>query len=65
MLPLDEGVASQNRALMWGVLGILSGFVLMYQLSWSVREKNGQEKVPPAFEYEGVWASHASIDENE
>ena len=63
--PPDEGVASQNRAFLWGILGILSGFVLMYQLSWSIREKNSEEKVPPAFEGEGVWASHASIGENE
>ena len=63
--PPGEGVASQNRAFMWGVIGILAGFVLMYQLSWSVRDKNDQEKVLPAFEYEGVWASYPSVDENE
>jgi hypothetical protein len=50
---------------MWGVVGILAGFVLMYQLSWSVRDKIDQEKVLPAFEYEGVWASHPPVDENE
>ena len=60
-----EGVASQNRAFLWGVLGILAGFILMYQLSWNIREKKDQEKVRPAFEHEGVWATPSSADENE
>lgn len=61
----SEGVASQNRAFLWGVLGILAGFGLMYQFSWNIREKKDDEKVRPAFEHEGGWASHSSIDENE
>lgn len=60
-----EGVASQNRAFLWGVLGILAGFILMYQLSWNIREKKDQEKVRPAFEHEGVWATPSPADENE
>ncbi len=61
----NEGVVSQNRAFLWGVLGILAGFVLMYQLSWNIREKKDQENVRPAFEHEAVRASRSSTDENE
>ena len=52
-----EGVASQNRALLWGVLGLLGGFVLMYQLGWNVRRGETQETVRPAFEDE-KWLQH-------
>lgn len=63
--PPGEGVASQNRAFVWGVIGIFAGFVLMYQLSWSVREKKDDEKVHPAFEHQGVWATSLTSGENE
>tara|TARA_B110000444_G_scaffold75936_1_gene71557 strand:+ start:8924 stop:12103 length:3180 start_codon:yes stop_codon:yes gene_type:complete len=63
--PSEEGAASQNRAFVWGVVGILAGFVLMYQLSWNIREKKEDEKVLPAFESSGVWQGVPSGDENE
>ena len=64
ILPV-EGVASQNRALAWGVFGIIAGFVLMYQLSWSVRGENEGKKVLPAFEEAGGNRAQPPSDESE
>ena len=63
--PSNEGPASQNRAFMWGVIGIIAGFVLMYQFSWNIRQKTDQENVRPAFEHDSVWSLPPSLDENE
>jgi hypothetical protein len=61
----DDGVASQKRALAWGVIGIVSGFVLMYQLSWNVRRENALKKVPPAFDDAGGYRAGQASNENE
>jgi len=63
--PPEEGVASQNRALGWGIIGIVAGFVLMYQLSWSIRRENEGGKVLPAFEDGVGYYAEQSTDENE
>ncbi|MAE79567.1 MAG: hypothetical protein CL967_07385, partial [Euryarchaeota archaeon] len=61
----EEGVGSQGRALMWGILGIITGFALMYQMGRGVLRKNDDENVPPAFE--DVWSglSTGALTENE
>ena len=61
----EEGVGSQGRALFWGILGIITGFVLMYQMGRGVLWKNDDENVPPAFE--DVWSglSTGALSENE
>jgi len=61
----NEGAASQNRALLWGVLGLLGGFVLMYQLGWNVRRGETQETVRPAFEHDEWLQRDESTSENE
>lgn len=61
----DDGVASQKRALAWGVIGIVSGFVLMYQLSWNVRRENTLKKVPPAFDDARGYRAGQASNENE
>ena len=61
----EEGVASQNRALAWGVIGVVCGFVFMYQLSWKIRRENTDKKVPPAFEEGAGYHADQAIDENE
>ena len=61
----EEGVASQNRALVWGVVGIVAGFVLMFQLSWNVRREKVGEKVPPAFRDEGGYRKESPPEESE
>jgi len=63
--PSEEGVASQNRALAWGVVGIIAGFVLMYQLSWKVRRENEGAKVLPAFEDAIGYYADQPTNENE
>ena len=61
----EEGAGSQGRALLWGILGIITGFVLMYQMGRGVLRKNDDENVPPAFE--DVWSglSAGASTENE
>ena len=61
----NEGAASQNRALLWGVLGLLGGFVLMYQLGWNVRRGETQETVRPAFEHDKWLQRDEHTTENE
>ena len=63
--PSEEGVASQNRAMAWGVVGIIAGFVLMYRLSRSLVRGNEGEKVQPAFQDGAGYYANQSVDESE
>jgi hypothetical protein len=60
-----EGEVSQNRALLWGIFGVIGGFVLMYQLGWNVRRDERDKKVRPAFDVEVYQHSDGLMDENE
>tara|TARA_B100001113_G_C20687558_1_gene439272 strand:- start:93 stop:506 length:414 start_codon:yes stop_codon:yes gene_type:complete len=61
----EEGAGSQGRTLLWGILGIITGFVLMYQMGRGVLRRNDDENVPAAFE--DVWSgsSASTLSENE
>ena len=61
----EQGVASQKRAFVWGVFGIVAGFVLMYQLSWRVRVGDEDETVPMAFEDGAGYSAVESLHEND
>ena len=61
----NEGDTSQSRALVWGVLGLLGGFVLMYQLGWNVRRDEIRETVRPAFGVDEWHQRDETVSENE
>lgn len=60
-----EGGVSQNRTLFWGILGVIGGFILMYQLGWNVRRDEYDKKVRPAFDFDNKQHGDGLIGENE
>ena len=60
-----QGRASQTRALMWGVFGILGGILVMYQLGWNVRHTSPNQKRVPAFAVDTAGYDGQEADENE
>ena len=60
-----EGGSSQNRALLWGIFGVIGGFVLMYQLGWNVRRDERDKKVRPAFDVDIEQRRGDLLGENE
>ena len=68
-VPIEEEVAAQNiriaGAFAWGAMSVLAGFVLMYQLSWRVRNEKDCENVGMAFEDGAGYCAVESLLENE
>jgi len=60
-----EGAGAQGRALFWGILGVLAGFVLMYQLGWNVLRDDDDKTVPSAFQDDGGLQLSETYDESE
>ena len=60
----EEGAGSQGAHSCAKNFGIITGFVLMYQMGRGVLRKNDDENVPPAFE--DVWSglSTSALTEN-